>query len=594
MRRQVCFLAIVVFAAAMAVGATPAERIQLDPRCQRMVSPHMGPYARLTDGILAVSDQQALVSKDDGKTWQGRPLFAQPQKFQTRPERALLRTREGVLVLVFLNEKELRRGKWLDNVEELKKFTLPTYVTRSSDEGQTWEPPRKIQDGWCGAIRSLVQLKTGRLVLAGQDIAFNPGRHVVMSYVSDDLGKSWQRSNVIDIGGSGSHGGTMEATVAQRADGHVWMLIRTTRGWFWETTSADGGLTWKDVRRSPIASSTCCGTLAGLQSGRLALLWNRSPEGRPFDLNSREELSLAFSDDDGHTWTTPVVLARDPQLPGVKASDHRLSYPYLFERRSGELWITTMQGPLRISVREADLVPQRPTGKTYEVRYVPPGQITIDGRSDEPAWSKAHVERGFRFPWKKSPAPSTEFRALWNDQNLYFSFRVHDEDMVVLDQLKEKLDAVLEDRVELYFARDEKLDDYFGVEIDPRGRVLDYRGAYYRRMDYGWTLPGLEAKGMPLPQGYLVEGRIGAAGMAAMGLPRLTAGARICAGLFRAEFSHDRSPGAAARHGSFHTQGRQAAGPPPIEEWISWNDPGTVEPDFHVRTALGYLKLVKE
>ena len=63
----------------------------------------------------------------------------------------------------------------------------------------------------------------------------------------------------------------------------------------------------------------------------------------------REELSLAFSNDDGKTWTKPVVIAR---VPGGA-----LSYPYLFERRPGELWaITRFNTKLGVSLKEADFV----------------------------------------------------------------------------------------------------------------------------------------------------------------------------------------------------------------------------------------------
>ena len=55
---------------------------------------------------------------------------------------------------------------------------------------------------------------------------------------------------------------------------------------------------------------------------------------------------MAFSEDDGKTWTEPVVIARD--------LGKRQSYPYVYERRPGELWITTMQGLVRIGFREAD------------------------------------------------------------------------------------------------------------------------------------------------------------------------------------------------------------------------------------------------
>ncbi|NOZ19606.1 MAG: exo-alpha-sialidase [Planctomycetes bacterium] len=336
----------------LGMAATGAEEDQswIHPKAEKMASPHMGPYVNLPDGhVLAVDGTRALISSDEGKTWEAHPLFADTKKFYTRPERALIRTKDGVVVLVFLNERELTRGEWkVNDKEALSKFYLPTYVTRSLDDGKTWEGPQKIQDGWCGAIRSLIQLKSGRLVLAGQDMVFDPGRHVVMTYVSDDDGKTWKKSNIIDLGGAGSHGGTMEATVAEMKDGRVYMIIRTTRGWFWEAFSKDGGLTWTGVSQSRIRSSTCCGTLGRLASGRLALLWNRSPEGMPYDKNSREELSMAFSEDDGKTWSKPIVIARDP--------GKRQSYPYVFERRPGELWITTMQGKVRIKVKESDFV----------------------------------------------------------------------------------------------------------------------------------------------------------------------------------------------------------------------------------------------
>ena len=178
-------------------GLAEDDHIRLHPKGQRLTGCPQGPYANLADGsVLAVDSRVAQISKDEGKTWKSYPLFADAEKFLARPERALIRTREGTLVMGFLNEKEITRGKWMVNdKKELSKFYLPTYITRSLDEGKTWEAPLKIQDGWCGAIRSLIQLKSGRLVLAGQDVRFDPGRHVVMSYVSDDEGKTWKRSN---------------------------------------------------------------------------------------------------------------------------------------------------------------------------------------------------------------------------------------------------------------------------------------------------------------------------------------------------------------------------------------------------------------
>ncbi len=362
------------------------DQIRLHPKGQRLTGYPQGPYANLADGsVLAVDSTVAQISTDQGKTWQSHPLFADADKFLARPERALIRTRQGTLVMGFLNEKEITRGKWIVNdKKELSKFYLPTYITRSLDEGKTWETPQKIQDGWCGAIRSLIQLKSGRLVLAGQDVRFDPGRHVVMSYVSDDEGATWRPShNELDIGGSGSHGGAMEATVAELADGRVCMLIRTVKGWFWEAFSDDGGLTWRDFARSKLRSSTCCGQLARLSDGRLTLLWNRSPVGKPYNLNSRAELSIAFSSDEAQTWSKPVVVSRRELQEGEKYYAARQSYPYVFEPRPGELWITTMQGGLRMKINTAD-VPDEPWPEA--VKIVALGSSTTAPRGAVPVY----------------------------------------------------------------------------------------------------------------------------------------------------------------------------------------------------------------
>ena len=350
-------------------GLAEDDHIRLHPKGQRLTGCPQGPYVNLADGgVLAVDSTVAQISQNEGKTWESHPLFADDEKFLARPERALIRTRQGTLVMGFLNEKEITRGKWIVNdKKELSKFYLPTYITRSLDAGKTWEKPLKIQDGWCGAIRSLIQLKSGRLVLAGQDVRFDPGRHVVMSYVSDDEGKTWRRSNnELDIGGSGSHGGAMEATVAELADGRVYMLVRTVKGWFWEAFSDDGGLTWRDFKVSQLRSSTCCGQLARLADGRLILLWNRSPVGKPYNLNSRAELSIAFSSDEARTWSKPVVVSQRELQEGEKYYAARQSYPYVFERRPGELWITTMQGGLRMKINAAD-IPDEPWPKAVKI-----------------------------------------------------------------------------------------------------------------------------------------------------------------------------------------------------------------------------------
>lgn len=236
---------------------------------------------------------------------------------------------------------------------------------------------------------------------------------------------------------------------------------------------------------------------------------------------------------------------------------------------------------------------RRPSDVTYRVRRLPHARVRIDGRLDEPEWSQASVERHFIFPWSKAAAPATDFRAFCDEQYLYFAFRVEDADIFVLGKLRDKEDAVFEDRVEMILSRDGQMKNYFCFEIDSRGRTFDYRASYYRQFDPKWKCKGLRTAASPWDKGYMVEGRIPLTTLMEMGFPRPVPGVKILCGLYRAEFSHDRSGKPVVQRETIHNRGRKLAGPPPIEAWMSWIDPKTPEPDFHVPSSLGRLEIVE-
>jgi len=280
----------------------------------------------------------------------------------------LLRSQNGVIILVLMNQQGMKWG-W-DDTKNLPApdARLTVWSIRSLDEGKSWVDAQEIYDGYCGAICHVIQTTGGNVVVGGQELLYDQARHAIRPYISVDDGKSWEKGNLIDLGGRGHHDGAMEPTLVELRDGRLWMLIRSTLDQFWSAYSDDQGLTWRVIQPSGIGASSAPGYLTRLASRRLVLVWNRLyPVGLTTEEQAtyprlklggshaataesyqREELSVAFSSDDGKTWTEPTVIARRAKA--------RLSYPSVFEPRSGYFWVITGQGGLRLGLNEADFV----------------------------------------------------------------------------------------------------------------------------------------------------------------------------------------------------------------------------------------------
>jgi hypothetical protein len=336
------------------------------PKASSMITDYQGPFVRISkDSILTVDESNALISGDNGNSWTSYKLFNGNKEYSVRPERAIIKTNEDIVILAFTNNNE-RNWTWNAKIQDASPGDrLPTYVTRSLNGGKKWEEPKMLHEEWTGAIRDIIQTKSGRVVFTSMMLLHDPGRHSVVTYSSSNSGKTWERSNIIDLGGSGHHGGVSEATITELNDGRLWLLMRTNLDRFWSAFSADG-VDWRYILPSNIPSSSAPGIIHRLDSGRLVLFWNQLyPEGKsdyprsggdgnwtgyPVT-NYRQELSMAFSEDDGKSWSEPIIIAR-----GKDNKKNRIAYPYVFEYKPGILWLTTMQGGLRIQLAEDDFI----------------------------------------------------------------------------------------------------------------------------------------------------------------------------------------------------------------------------------------------
>ena len=150
------------------------------------------------------------------------------------------------------------------------------------------------------------------------------------TYVSDDDGKTWKRSNTVtspDHQGGGFHQGirwnhgAVEPTVVELNDGTLWMLMRTSQDKHYQSFSKDGGLTWSESQPSPFYGTITMPTIGRLSDGRLLFLWcNTTPMPEVGNTNgvwddvftNRDVTHAAISEDDGKTWKGARELYMDP------------------------------------------------------------------------------------------------------------------------------------------------------------------------------------------------------------------------------------------------------------------------------------------
>jgi len=209
--------------------------------------------------------------------------------------------------------------------------------------------------------------------------------------------------------------------------------------------------------------------------------------------------------------------------------------------------------------------------QTYIVKKTLPGSINIDGKGSDGAWTSAHTLTHFTYPWESTTAPATSFSALWDGQWLYCLFTVKDDSVITYVNKNRKRETAKSDRVEIFFKADDKMSPYYCLEMDAAGRILDYTAAYYRRMNYEWQWPKgqLQVQTSLSKDGYILEAAISISSLKALGLFQDN---RLQAGLFRAECT-------GIANGIANLK------------WISWVDPKSAQPDFHIPAAFGILVL---
>ncbi|MFZ2639912.1 MAG: sialidase family protein [Verrucomicrobiia bacterium] len=136
--------------------------------------------------------------------------------------------------------------------------------------------------------------------------------------ISTDEGRTWKLHGAVK-----SPPWALENMIVELKDGRLWMLIRTSSGFLWESHSSDKGRTWSKGKASKIASPGSRFFIRRLASGNLVLV-------NHYKFKGRSHLTAQLSSDDGATWNDGLLL---DERSGV-------SYPDGVQDKDGLIWIT--------------------------------------------------------------------------------------------------------------------------------------------------------------------------------------------------------------------------------------------------------------
>jgi hypothetical protein len=185
-------------------------------------------------------------------------------------------------------------------------------------------------------------------------------------------------------------------------------------------------------------------------------------------------------------------------------------------------------------------------------------------------WDKIPSVSDFSLPWNNTPVPVTSFQAFHNGLYLHFRFIAHTDKPLVYVKENLKLEVTRSERVEIFLRSDPEMKPYYCLEIDPHGRVLDYKADLYRLFDYNWSWPEkLQIQAIIHPDHYMVCGKLS---LAVLNSLKLIRDNRLEVGLFRGNC-------------------KSLNGDKAQMDWISWIKPDAPKPDFHIPSAFGTILL---
>lgn len=211
--------------------------------------------------------------------------------------------------------------------------------------------------------------------------------------------------------------------------------------------------------------------------------------------------------------------------------------------------------------------------KTYKVKFIK--NNNEDFLNDLPSiWENANLLNDFSSPWDNKQVKKIEFKTLHNCKDVFFQFKVFDEN-VHIHPSKNKNDSINNsDRVELFFRTNASLNPYYCLEIDPTARIMDFKAYPNKRFDFNWNWPNNHIKVVShiSDNHFTIDIAISIESLKSLSLLKEN---RLETGIYRAKYDK--------------VEGENKYQP----TWITWINPNTDEPNFHIKSSFGVLELEK-
>ncbi len=236
-------------------------------------------------------------SRDGGKTWGERHVIRGHPHTDNR-EGNLAQLGNGTLLAsCWINPYYDRNGRYTFRPEPTYPgYPGGIYVGRSTDNGVTWswpeEPVSPTPFTLIATSERIVELESGRLLMA---VYFQPedvGHYCCSAYCSDDGGQTWRLLSIMaDVPGVSLDEPALIATQSGRLIG---LLRNETGPRYYQVTSEDGGQTWTSPVLVSIPGHRTPASLVTLPDGTVLCIYasRQDPSG----------IYVVASYDEGNTW----------------------------------------------------------------------------------------------------------------------------------------------------------------------------------------------------------------------------------------------------------------------------------------------------